>query len=102
MAPVAGPADPLAAGSSSDEEGNGFPAHAAAAGGATSPRTPTRVYWYKDNKEDDAVETAPRRANGLCLQCHPSGPINAWPCPVHTNRGQLPGPNALQCINNPS
>jgi hypothetical protein len=102
VAPVAGPADPLAPSSSSDEEDNGFPAHAAAAGGATSPRTPTRVYWYKGNKEDDAVETARRRANGLCLQCHPSGPINAWPCPVHANRGQRPGPNVLRCITYPS
>jgi hypothetical protein len=36
VTPVAGPADPLAAGSSSDEEDNAFPAHAAAAGAATA------------------------------------------------------------------
>jgi hypothetical protein len=101
-APVAGPANPLAAGSSSDEEDNAFPAHAAAAGAATSPRTSTRVYWYTGNKEEDAVETARRLANGLCLQCHPSGPINAWPCPVHANRGQRSGTNVPRCITYPS
>ncbi len=85
MAPVAGPADPFAAGSSSDEEDNAVPAHAVAAGAATSPRTPTQAYWYKEDL-----------ANGLCLQCLPSGPINAWQCPVHANRGQRT--NAQQCI----
>ena len=96
VAPVAGPADPFAAGSSSDEEDNAVPAHAAAAAAATSPRTPTRAYWYTGLKEDDAAETARRLANGLCLQCLPSGPINAWPCPVHANRGQRT--NAPRCI----
>ncbi len=73
---------------SSDEEDNAFPAHAAAAGAATSPRTPSRAYWYTGLMEADAAETGRRRASGLCLQCLPSGPINAWPCPVHANRGQ--------------
>jgi hypothetical protein len=88
VAPVAGPADSLTAGSSSDEEDNAFAAHAAAAGAAPSPSTPSRAYWYTGLKEDDTAETARRLANGLCLQCLPSGPINAWPCPVHANRGQ--------------
>ncbi len=96
MAPVAGPADPLAAGSSSDEEDNAYPAHAAAAGAATSPSTPSRAYWYTGLKEDDTAETARHLANGLCLQCLPSESINAWPCPVHANQGQQT--NAPRCI----
>ena len=98
-APVAGPADPLAAGSQSrsDEEDNAFPANAAAAAAAPSPRTPSpRVFWYTGLQEDDAAETARRRARGLCLQCLPSGPINAWPCPVHSHRGQRT--TAPRCI----
>jgi hypothetical protein len=96
VAPVAGPVDPLAAGSSSDEEDHAIPAHAAAAGASTSPRTPSRAYWYTGLKEDYAAETARQIANGLCLQCLPSGPISAWPCPIHANRGQRT--NAPRCI----
>ncbi len=41
--------------------------------------------------------TQPKRRG---LQCPPSRPINAWPCPVHANRGQQT--NAPRCIPTPS